>query len=539
MSLVVEWLLTFSAHGSSDVEETPRSGKSNVWACFDSKVEMVKDDNTGVFVRKKTAQCKFCSVEISCPRGNTSNLWSHVEKKHKSEYVKHASEQIQKTRIGRSFKAPTVGKQPTITSALMAATPYSTQSREHKERIEAVLDYVVSDGRPLSTVERPKFVKMLKVFDNRFTLPSRRTITETNIPDMYMRLRCKIQQLVLDNKHDILPMFSFTTDLWSSATLEPYMSLTIHYLTPDMSLACHVLETKYFPERHTGINIATLLEELLQYWKLDLNQLSCITTDSARNMVSMAREAGIVRLPCFGHLLHNGVQQAMKHEDIQQLLTKLKRIVAYFHQSHPRTRSLKAEQKKSNKKEKTIHGPCPTRWGSTYEMVKDINDNLPEIKRVVVVDASELVPSPDEEKIIRRIVEAFAELNLMTDQLSSEQRVSVSSVLPMMRVIKNLTFQTLKDVEGLTYRNSVYNYIEDRLEQCSHLLPRLISLFLLTSTVAVIATIYAVILLIVTTNFQFGSSCSRIVIIWPLTLILAGQSELQQKFMINKTQQKG
>ena len=392
----------FLVPDGNEVNETPRGkpGGSDVWNCFTSRQE-TSTNAFGMTVRTKIAKCNTCSNEITCPRGNTSNLWGHLHKAHKELFNEHAPDNIKSTFAAR--KGTTPKNQPNIASALLNSTPYDSKSAEHKERTNAVLDYIASDGRPLCTVESPMFIRMLKAFDKRFNLPSRRTLTDTHIPAKYIAKRTSIQKLLDENKSTFLPMFSFTTDLWSSATLDPYMSLTVHYIDEAMTMKQHVLETKYLPERHTGLNLAEALEELLSLWNLDVNHVSCMTTDSAANMVVMARLANIVRLPCFGHLLHNGVQTALKGEET--VIAKLKRVVAYFHQSYARTKRLRAEQKKCGLKEKTFHGPCPTWWGSCYEMVNDINTNIKAIKRAMVEDAADLVPTPDDEKVVRRIIE--------------------------------------------------------------------------------------------------------------------------------------
>lgn len=51
--------------------------------------------------------------------------------------------------------------------------------------------------------------------------------------------------------------FAATTDLWTSESGArlPYISFTIHYLTPDWQLESHCLETLFFPEDHAAQNI--------------------------------------------------------------------------------------------------------------------------------------------------------------------------------------------------------------------------------------------------------------------------------------------
>lgn len=439
-------------------------GKSQVWACFESTAQQSTDVTTGLTIRTKEASCKLCKSKFAIKKGNTSNLWSHLERNHISKYTELATTKMQVSRKVRNDN--TCSNQPTIKSIMMKNTPYAKQSAEYRSRTEAIVTYIASNGRPLSTVDSPQFVKMIKTFDPRYTVPSRRTVTDQELPKLYLTLKSKIQAAIDLNKNSMIPMFSFTTDLWSSCTMEPYISLTIHFINIDMELQRFTLETKYIPDRHTGVNLALAVEELLRCWDLKLSDAAAITTDSAANMIKMADEAQMLRIPCFGHVLHNAIGKAMSSSDVERTSPKLKRIVAYFHQSHSRQKRLETEQRKSEKKERTLHGPCPTRWGSVFEMYKGIKDNLAEIKRVVVEDTADLVTTPDDEKVVDSVVEAFEPLNLLTDGLSGDKEVSSSSVLPMVRLIKSLQYRPLANNSAREYRNDVFNYIEEKYARC-------------------------------------------------------------------------
>lgn len=56
----------------------------------------------------------------------------------------------------------------------------------------------------------------------------------------------------------------------------------------------------------------------------------------------------------------------------------------------------------------------------------------------------------------------------MTDRLSGDKSVSVSAVLPMLRIIKSLQYTPMKDHEGRGYRETVYDYIKERLDWTLH-----------------------------------------------------------------------
>lgn len=96
--------------------------------------------------------------------------------------------------------------------------------------------------------------------------------------------------------------YATTTDLWSSTTAEPYQSLTVHYIDEDLNLEARCLQVSYFPDDHTGENIATGLREGLASWDLQEENHVCITTDNASNMVLAAQLNEWTRLRCFGYV---------------------------------------------------------------------------------------------------------------------------------------------------------------------------------------------------------------------------------------------
>lgn len=55
---------------------------------------------------------------------------------------------------------------------------------------------------------------------------------------------------------------------------------------------------------------------MLENWELNVDNLVAITTDNGANMVAAAKEAKFLRIPCFGHVLHNAVNGAMTDERI-------------------------------------------------------------------------------------------------------------------------------------------------------------------------------------------------------------------------------
>lgn len=415
----------------------------------------------------KHAKCKRCGKNFMCNRSNTSNLWTHLEKNHIDDYVRLVQSKLPKTKkVAASSTTASCQKQTDIRSLFEKSTPYAKDSKEHQDITDSIVNYIAADGRPLSTIDSVAFRSMISALNPRYVPPSRRRLTENEIPKLYLKKKRTIQKEINDirsGSYD-LAMFSFTTDLWSSITMEPYMSLTMHFIDDNFQLHKYCLETKYIPDTHTGVNLAMALSELLASWELTVkDDLMVITTDSASNMIKMGTEAQVTRLPCFGHLLHNGVRKSLEDDEVKKVTAKLKRIVAYFHQSHRRQRKLDAELAKEGKSTTHLISECPTRWGSTFKMYECIRANIKEIKRVLVDDSSHLVPYASDEEVINSVCEALSELSSMTDGLSGDKTTTCGMVLPMVDVIRGLKDdENLQHDRSRTLRNGIYDYVNSK-----------------------------------------------------------------------------
>ena len=89
--------------------------------------------------------------------------------------------------------------------------------------------------------------------------------------------------------------------------MQPYMSLTVHFINNDWTLRSVCLQTAYFPEDHTGEIIAQGLRDALNSWNLAEDRLICMTTDSGSNMIRALKDNAWPNLQCFGHRLHNAI----------------------------------------------------------------------------------------------------------------------------------------------------------------------------------------------------------------------------------------
>ena len=139
--------------------------------------------------------------------------------------------------------------------------PLSSSSKEHKALTNAVTYCLASDMLPLTTVDKPGFRAMLQTFNPRYQLPTHKHFTKVAIPALVNEVKEGIEEKI---KTKQLNYFSATTNLWTSAAGDLYMTFTVHFIDDNWDLKSYCLQTHYLPVDHTGANIAEALEETLQ-----------------------------------------------------------------------------------------------------------------------------------------------------------------------------------------------------------------------------------------------------------------------------------
>ncbi len=108
-------------------------------------------------------------------------------------------------------------------------------------------------------------------------------------------------------KLEDVSFLSITMDLWSSRTMQPYLSLTAHCISKEWNLENVCLQTSFFSSDHTSKTIAQGLRDSMDSWNLSEDRLVCTTTDSGSNMIKALSLNEWPSLQCFGYKLHNGI----------------------------------------------------------------------------------------------------------------------------------------------------------------------------------------------------------------------------------------
>lgn len=328
---------TFEQLASADeIELLPlEKAKSGVWMYFGFAAK------NGEFVvkekRKRTeVVCKLCRKQLHYV-GNTTNLLVHLQYNHAREYS-----EVQKLPAKQASKAMAIQgeTQRSIVEALQQRDPLTRNSPRWKRLTDAVCYCIAKDSLPLDTIGDPGFRFMMQAFEPRYIPPDRKALSTHYMPQLYQREKSKITSQMSKG----MSYFAVTTDVWSSRANHSYISCTVHYVSDSWKLQSHLLDTSEFSTDHTGTNLASELEAILNEWKLCVDKLSACTTDNASNVISAMVSLEWSHFRCLGHTLQLGVKQAMEIPQISRALGRAKRLVSHFHHSPKSTYVLRQKQ---------------------------------------------------------------------------------------------------------------------------------------------------------------------------------------------------
>ncbi|XP_014195077.2 E3 SUMO-protein ligase ZBED1-like [Haplochromis burtoni] len=234
-----------------------------------------------------------------------------------------------------------------------------------------------------------------------------------------------------------------TTDMWSSRTSDPYMSLTIHYVDKDWKLQNKCLETSFFPRGPYWGKYSQSLKSVPQ-----LKQV-CVMTDNGANIVKAVALNNWTRLSCFRHRLHIAIERSVKDPRIKRAVGVGKKIVAAFGHSWKCQQALQAAQKELGLPEHKLITECCTHWGSKQRMIQRLLEQEKAITQVLAADKTtrHLMLTWQDIEVLDLVSTALSPLLEFTDAFSAEEYVTISCVKPVLQMFNN---DMLKVKEGDT-----------------------------------------------------------------------------------------
>ncbi len=174
------------------------------------------------------------------------------------------------------------------------------------------------------------FNRLMKHLAPYHKVPSRTYFSDKIVPDIYERMKSKISDKLIE-----LTNLSLTSDIWTSShNNECFISVSGHWIDQSWSRNSFVLSCSTFKRSHTGVNIATKIENLLQFWNIDKSKVHLIRRDNAANIIKGCKEANIEHEGCFIHSLQLVINKSLQTQnDVLDMITAARKIVTHFSHS--------------------------------------------------------------------------------------------------------------------------------------------------------------------------------------------------------------
>ena len=247
-------------------------------------------------VSPKTAKCKYCKVHMSYCQ-ITGSLLKHLKAKHSFLELGAASNANDKTDDHRDEPQPSKAKQQKLTAYLN--TPV-TPSRA-KKLDDLILNVIIVELQTSNMVQGSNFKKLVNKLVPGYSIPSRQSLTR-KIDARWMKGKAEMKKLLQNVKYA-----SNTTDMWSKSKKESFLGVTMHFIDDSFELVNVVVATKQAHEEHTGDNIVTWLETILEEYEISPYQIVAIVTDNGANIVNACQKLNNkyrwIHVQCAAHTL--------------------------------------------------------------------------------------------------------------------------------------------------------------------------------------------------------------------------------------------
>lgn len=287
---------------------------------------------------------------------------------------------------------------------------------------EQLVKMIVKGYHALRMVEEKEFRKLVEMLNPGYTLPTRKTLSESLLPKVY----CKVMEAV-KNELNKATALCITTDGWKYITNDDYIAITAHFVNPDThKLSSVMIGCINFDESHTSVNISDFLRQKFREWNIE-NKIGVIVTDNAANILTAVRLGGWRSISCFAHTINLVVQDSIIQ--ISETVTKVKLVVEYFRRSQPGAKKLKEIQEQMNISQLKLKQDISTRWNSTYDMLNRLLRMKDAIIATIAIMRPDLALSQDDWTTVQKAIPILSVFYEVTNEISGEEYVSASKYI--------------------------------------------------------------------------------------------------------------
>ncbi|XP_054269360.1 zinc finger BED domain-containing protein 4-like [Macrosteles quadrilineatus] len=251
---------------------------------------------------------------------------------------------------------------------------------------------------------------------------------------MYEETMKKVQAEMME-----VESVAITTDMWTNVAQVDFMAITAHFFSNNARFH-RCLEVVPFPEvSHTGTNLLTFLIKVLDQWSIK-QKVVAVVRDNGPDITCALNLSEFTAIPCVAHTLQLVIKDGFfNNARISNVVTKCKKIVGSFKHSAKNTKLLKSYQAQLGVPSHKLIQDEPTRWNSTFYMLKRLHEQKQALILVGSNPETKLSTEITNEdwKTIEYAVDILEIFENATLQLSKETS-TISEIIPMIHTIQHV-----------------------------------------------------------------------------------------------------
>ncbi|KAL0830016.1 hypothetical protein ABMA28_003474 [Loxostege sticticalis] len=396
---------------------------------------------------QKKSKCSYWGQVLSVSNGNVGNLNRHLKTKHPTVPLIAERQTTEPQTNADGTEAPQLPIPTTSTSAIPPAPAlhrpqltmrdFTTNAKPLTPRRSEMLDeqlikMIAKEFHPLHIVEEVEFKKFVNMLCPGYSLPTRKTLSESILTKMFEKTYANVQL-----KLSASVAVCLTIDGWTSIVNDSFVAITAHFITTtekDIKLESVLITCIEYTDRHTSTNLCNFIKAAILEWGIE-DKITAVASDNAANVTAALREGEWRHIPCFAHTLNLVVKEALTH--ISATVVKVKAIVEYFKRSSHAQQQLLTLQKQMNIEPLKLKQDVATRWNSTFLMLSRIVQIKNSVIAAIALLRSDLTLTDHDWSIIEAAIPILEIFYQVTEEISTKKHVSLSKVIPLCRIIFN------------------------------------------------------------------------------------------------------
>lgn len=376
-----------------------------------------------IFAKANVAKCQLCGLHLPYVDKKTSLIRNHVTNKHSAALSRLAA-------MGDGYSLATYAQ---ASPSLNIKMPSFSIPGPRKKVVldEKIVEMLALDLLPVSFVDNKGFKTMMSVSHPGYAIPCKRSVSKELLPNMYKRIADNIM-----NELEGISNVALSTEMWSNQRQENFLNVTAHYICPKRWTTQSVLlaTLAFIGTALSGSEISNELGRIVAEWNL-VGKVTIMVADDQTNTLLANEQLPWGYIPCFGHLIHLVVMNALS-EDVEAmtLIQKVNSVVIFFQHNLQAHEDLASAQRELNLPENKLIPSIPARWNSIFYMLERMHEQLNVVNTVLVSHGMQGKCLTDlDEQNMKMMISCMKPFEVAVSSLCDDESSCISVATPIVK----------------------------------------------------------------------------------------------------------